>query len=259
MTVQLERPAANVHEVDEYADVMEMFHTLGGAVDVDRRREAIFKRCLPLADRIARHYGGRGEDIEDLTQVARLGLVKAVNRFDPAKGANFAAFAVPTMMGEVRRHFRDCGWSTHVPRRLKDRNATITRATTELTHSLGRPPTAADLAQHLDLSHEEVVESLLAAQAYQVQSIDAPIGSGDTAPQMVGETMGALDAGFTRITDRETVRPLLAALPERERIILYLRFFESKAQTQIAEHLGISQMHVSRILERTLRQLREQL
>jgi RNA polymerase sigma-B factor len=258
--VELERSTA---DVDEYADVMAMFNTLYGTLhdadDMLRRREAIFNRCLPLADRIARHYGGRGEDIEDLTQVARLGLVKAVNRFDPSKGSHFVAFAVPTMMGEVRRHFRDHGWSMHVPRRLKDRHGHITRATTELTQSLGRAPTAGQLADALDMTREDIVDSMLAAEAYRVHSIDAPVSSGDSAPRMVSDTVGEVDFGFDRITDQESVRPLLAALPERERTVLYLRFFESMTQSQIAEHIGVSQMHVSRILEKTLRELRERL
>lgn len=250
-------------DVDEYADVLAMFTELqrtgSSSAQAARQRERIMNRCLDLADRIARHYGGRGEDIEDLTQVARLGLVKAVDRFDPAMGSNFAAFAVPTMMGEVRRHFRDTGWSMHVPRRLKDRHATMTRARTELMQSLGRAPTASQLAEHLDMSREDVVESLLAADAYRVHSIDAPIASGDSAPRMVSDTVGDVDSAFDLITDRETVGPLLAALPKRERSVLYMRFFESLTQSQIAERIGVSQMQVSRILEKTLRDLRDQL
>ncbi|MCV7015300.1 SigB/SigF/SigG family RNA polymerase sigma factor [Mycolicibacterium madagascariense] len=248
---------------DEFADVMDMFAGLHCDIpesrEVQRQRELIFDRCLALADRIARHYGGRGEDIEDLTQVARLGLVKAVNRFDPAKGSHFVAFAIPTMMGEVRRHFRDHGWSMHVPRRLKDRHGDIARATVDLTQTLGRAPSAGQLAEVLGLSREDIVDSMLAAEAYRVHSIDAPLSGGDSAPRMVSDTMGSVDAGFDRICDLETVRPLLAALPEREKTVLYLRFFDSLTQSQIAEQIGVSQMHVSRILERTLRQLREQL
>ena len=257
------KTARPTRDVDEFADVMEMFTGLHAHIpesrEVERQRELIFNRCLALADRIARHYGGRGEDIEDLTQVARLGLVKAVNRFDPAKGSHFVAFAIPTMMGEVRRHFRDHGWSMHVPRRLKDRHGDITRATMELTQTLGRAPTAGQLAEVLGLSREDIVDSMLAAEAYRVHSIDAPISSGDSAPRMVSDTVGAIDHGFDRICDLETIRPLLAALPEREKTVLYLRFFDSLTQSQIAEQIGVSQMHVSRILERTLRQLREQL
>ena len=255
--------ARPTRDVDEFADVMDMFTGLQTQIpesrEVQRQRELIFERCLALADRVARHYGGRGEDIEDLTQVARLGLVKAVNRFDPSKGSHFVAFAIPTMMGEVRRHFRDHGWSMHVPRRLKDRHGDITRATIDLTQTLGRAPTAGQLAEVLGLSREDIVDSMLAADAYRIRSIDAPVSSADSAPRMVSDTMGAVDEGFDRICDLETIRPLLAALPEREKTVLYLRFFDSLTQSQIAEQIGVSQMHVSRILERTLRRLREQL
>jgi RNA polymerase sigma-B factor len=256
-------PKRNSPGVDEYGDVMEMFNAMQTAVpesaEVARQRELIFNRCLALADRVARHYGGRGEDIEDLTQVARLGLVKAVNRFDPSKGSPFIAFAIPTMMGEVRRHFRDHGWSMHVPRRLKDRHGGITAAVSELTHSLERAPTAGELAAHLDISREDVVESLLAAQAYRVHSIDAPISTDDSGARMIADTVGEVDLNFDHITDAETVKPLLAALSEREQTVLYLRFFASMSQSQIAAQIGVSQMHVSRILERTLQSLRDQL
>jgi RNA polymerase sigma-B factor len=195
--------------VDEYTDVVALFEQIrdqgAESTRAARHRELIFTRCLVLADRVARHYGGRGQDVEDLTQVARLGLVKAVNRFDPAKGSNFVAFAIPTMMGEVRRHFRDTGWCTHVPRRIKDRSTTIIAATAALTQTLGQAPTAAQLAEHLDLSREEVIESLLAAQAYQVDSIDAPVSAGEAAPRLLSETVGELDTGFALITDRESI------------------------------------------------------
>jgi len=256
-------PKRYSREIEQYDDVAEMFGALQsaapGSAQANRQREMIFARCLSLADRIARHYGGRGEDIEDLTQVARLGLANAVNRFDPAKGSHFVAFAVPTMMGEVRRHFRDNGWSMHVPRRLKDRHGYVTSATMELTQSLGRAPTAGQLAAHLELSRQDVVESLLAAQCYHVYSIDAPISSGDVAPRMVCDTVGGVDCEFDRINDLETVKPLLAALSERQRTVLYLRFFGSMTQSQIAEKIGVSQIQVSRILEQTLRKIREQL
>ena len=260
MTSDIEKDSK---KVDEYADVTAMFTALLSeapeSVQAARLRELIVQRCLGLADHVARRYRGRGEDVEDLTQVARLGLVKAVDRFDLDKGFDFVAYAVPTMMGEVRRHFRDHGWATHVPRRVKDRHAALTRATTELTHTLGRAPTASQLAEHLDVSRDEVIDGMLANEAYQVHSIDAPVSSGVAAPWMVTDTVGEDDPAFDRITDQQTLRPLLVALPERERTILYLRFFESMTQTQIAERLGISQMHVSRILDRTLRELRDQL
>ena len=248
---------------DEYADVVEMFHVLvtlpAESHEYGRQRERIITRCLPLADHVARHYDRRGENIEDLTQVARLGLINAVNRFDPDKSASFLAFAVPTMMGEVRRYFRDHGWSMHVPRRLRDRHGQITKATAHLTQTLGRAPTAGELSELLDLDREEVVESLVAAASYNVHSIDAPVATGDGKPQMLADTIGDVDPEYDHITDMASVRPLLAALPERERTVLYLRFFGAMTQSQIAERIGVSQMHVSRILERTLTKLRTQL
>jgi RNA polymerase sigma-B factor len=248
---------------DEYADVVAMFHVLktlpAESHQYASQRECIITRCLPLADHVARHYDRRGENIEDLTQVARLGLINAVNRFDPDKSVSFLAFAVPTMMGEVRRYFRDHGWSMHVPRRLRDRHGQITKATAHLTQTLGRAPTAGELSELLDLDREEVVESLIAAASYNVHSIDAPVASGGGRPQMLADTIGDVDPEYDQITDMAAVRPLLAALPERERTVLYLRFFGSMTQSQIGERIGVSQMHVSRILERTLTKLRTQL
>jgi RNA polymerase sigma-B factor len=248
---------------DEYTDVADMFVVLRGLVPGtvahQRQRDAIVTRCLPLAEHIARHYDRRGEEIQDLAQIARLGLVNAVDRFDPEKGAGFLSFAVPTMMGEVRRHFRDHGWAMHVPRRLKDRHVHLTRAMSDLTQTLGRAPTPSELAAHLDLDRADVVESLVASAAYRTHSIDAPVNGSDDDARMVADTVGGDDPAFDRITDLESVKPLIAALPDRERKILYLRFFESMTQSQIAAQIGVSQMHVSRILERTLGQLREQL
>jgi RNA polymerase sigma-B factor len=261
-TEALETTAPPKH-ADEYADVVEMFRVLKTLPEDSRQyvrqRERIITRCLQLADHVARHYDRRGENLEDLTQVARLGLMNAVNRFDPEKSPSFLAFAVPTMMGEVRRHFRDHGWSMHVPRRIRDRHGQITRATTQLTQEMGRAPTASELSELLDLDREEVVESLVAAASYNVHSIDAPVAGGDGRPQMLADTIGDVDPAFDHITDLAAVRPLLAALPERERTVLYLRFFGSMTQSQIAERIGVSQMHVSRILERTLAKLRTQL
>jgi RNA polymerase sigma-B factor len=261
-TVATEAAAAAEH-TDEYADVIDMFHVLktlpAESHEYSRQRECIVTRCLQLADHVARHYDRRGENLEDLVQVARLGLMNAINRFDPDKSSSFLAFAIPTMMGEVRRHFRDHAWSMHVPRRIRDRHGQITKATAHLTQTLGRAPTAGELSELLGLDREEVVESLIAAASYNVQSIDAPISGGDGKPRMLAETIGDVDPEFDHITDMEAVRPLLVALPERERTVLYLRFFASMTQSQIAERVGVSQMHVSRILERTLTKLREQL
>lgn len=246
----------------EYADVRDMFRELSGLSEgssaYERQRERIVDRCLPLADHIARRFDGRGEPREDLVQVARVGLVNAVNRFDVEAGSDFVSFAVPTIMGEVRRHFRDNSWSVKVPRRLKELHLRLGAATAELSQRLGRAPTASELAQELDMDREEVVEGLVAGSSYNTLSIDSRGGGDEEAPAIV-DTLGDLDTGLDRIDNRETLRPLLAQLPERERTVLVLRFFESMTQTQIAERVGVSQMHVSRLLAKSLARLRDQL
>ncbi|OKH72176.1 RNA polymerase sigma factor SigF [Mycobacterium sp. SWH-M5] len=246
----------------EYADVLDMFRELAGTTEGSpayvRQREKIVERCLPLADHIARRFDGRGEPREDLVQVARVGLVNAVNRFDVEAGSDFVSFAVPTIMGEVRRHFRDNSWSVKVPRRLKELHLRLGAATAELSQRLGRAPTASELAQELDMDREEVVEGLIAGSSYNTLSIDSGGGGDEEAPAIV-DTLGDFDMGLDQIDNRESLRPLLASLPERERTVLVLRFFESMTQTQIAERVGISQMHVSRLLAKSLARLRDQL
>ncbi|WP_280833641.1 RNA polymerase sigma factor SigF [Mycolicibacterium frederiksbergense] len=239
-----------------------MFRVLGGldehAPAYADQRERIVSRCLPLADHIARRFEGRGEAREDLVQVARVGLVNAVNRFDVNAGSDFVSFAVPTIMGEVRRHFRDNSWSVKVPRRLKELHLRLGTATSELSQRLGRAPTASELAQELDIDRGEVVEGLIAGSSYNTLSIDSGGGGDEEAPAIV-DLLGDVDTALERIEDRETLRPLLAALPERERTVMVLRFFESQTQTQIAERVGVSQMHVSRLLAKSLARLRDQL
>jgi RNA polymerase sigma-B factor len=248
---------------DEYEDVPTMFVSMrrlpAESHEYRTARDGIVARCLPMADHVARHFNNRGEALEDLTQVARLGLINAVDRYDAEKGSNFVAFAIPTMMGEVRRYFRDHGWTMHVPRRIRDLHVQISRARTYLTQELGRAPTAGELADNLGVAHEQVVECLVAADAYQLRSIDAPVESDDERPRMVADTFGQVDDGIEKVLDRTAVKPLLEALPDVERQVLYMRFFESKTQSQIATHIGTSQMQVSRILSRTLAQLREEL
>lgn len=244
----------------EYADVPEMFRQLAtlepGSPEFRRSRDRIVQRCLPLADHIARRFEGRGESREDLVQVARVGLVNAVIRYDVDTGSEFLSFAVPTIMGEVRRYFRDNSWSLKVPRRLKELHLRLGAATAELSQRLGRAPTASELAAELGMDRDEVVEGLVASSSYKTLSIDST-GSEDV-PAIL-DTLGAADAGLDRIENREALRPLLSELPERERTVLMLRFFESMTQTQIAERVGISQMHVSRLLARSLARLRDQL
>ncbi|MEE6166835.1 MULTISPECIES: RNA polymerase sigma factor SigF [unclassified Mycolicibacterium] len=246
----------------EYADVLDMFRVLGGLDEQTpayaEQREQIVSRCLPLADHIARRFDGRGEAREDLVQVARVGLVNAVNRFDVETGSDFVSFAVPTIMGEVRRHFRDNSWSVKVPRRLKELHLRLGTATSELSQRLGRAPTASELAAELDIDRDEIVEGLVAGSSYNTLSIDSG-GSGDEDAPAIVDTLGDVDTALERIENRETLRPLLAALPERERTVLILRFFESQTQTQIAERVGVSQMHVSRLLAKSLARLRDQL
>ena len=230
------------------------------STDFQRHRDKIVERCLPLADHIARRFEGRGEPRDDLVQVARVGLVNAVVRYDVTTGSDFVSFAVPTIMGEVRRHFRDNSWSVKVPRRLKELHLRLGSATAELSQRLGRAPTATELAEELGMDREEVVEGLVAGSSYNTLSIDTGGGSSeDDEARAIADTLGDVDAGLDRIEDRESLRPLLEALPERERMVLVLRFFESMTQTQIAERVGISQMHVSRLLAKSLARLRDQL
>ena len=243
-------------------DVTDMFCRLKTlderSVEHRRQRDAIIEHCLPVANHIARRFNNRGEPLEDLEQVARMGLVQAVNRFDAENGADFLSFAVPTMMGEVRRHFRDHGWSIKVPRRLKDLGLQLKKARERLSQDLGRAPTASEIANYLGIDHEEVVQAQIAASAYSTSSSDAPAGTDDDQRRSVADSFGDLDAGLEKVLDVETVRPLIAALPERQQAVLLLRFFENMTQTQIAARLGISQMHVSRLLSRSLTSLRAQ-
>ena len=245
----------------EYADVPDLFRELAtfepGSPDFRKQRDRIVERCLPLADHIARRFDGRGEARDDLIQVARVGLVNAVIRYDVETGSDFVSFAVPTIMGEVRRYFRDNSWAVKVPRRLKELHLRLGAATSELSQRLGRAPTASELAAELEMDRQEVVEGLVAGSAYNTLSIDSG-GGDDDAPAIV-DSLGDVDMSLDRIENREALRPLLAALSERERSVLMLRFFEGLTQTQIAERVGVSQMHVSRLLAKSLARLRDQL
>jgi RNA polymerase sigma-B factor len=239
-----------------------MFRTLQGLEEGStkfvRQRDSIVERCLPLADHIARRFDGRGEPRDDLVQVARVGLVNAVIRFNVDAGSDFVSFAVPTIMGEVRRHFRDNSWSVKVPRRLKELHLRLGAANAELSQKLGRAPTPSELAAELEMDREEIVEGLVAGSSYNTLSIDGAGGGTEEAPA-IADTLGDVDLNLDQIENRESLRPLLASLPERERQVLLLRFFESMTQTQIAERVGISQMHVSRLLAKSLTRLRDQL
>jgi len=247
---------------DEYADVADSLNELRSLPEDDPERaclrDSVVERCLPLAEHIARRFDGRGESLEDLQQVARLGLVNAVDRFDPERGTDFASFAVPTIMGEVRRHFRDSGWAVRVPRRMKELHSALGRATADLSQRLGRAPSPSELAEELGIGHEEVLEGLVAGNAYQTVSVDRSAPHTDDGLTLA-DTLGEYDAALDDVDNHEALRPLLDALPTRERTIVVLRFFGNRTQTQIAEQVGVSQMHVSRLLAKTLAHLREQL
>lgn len=221
-------------------------------------RDRIVTGYLPLAQHIAQRFSGKGIVKDDLVQVASVGLIHAVDRFDPANGAPFLAFAVPTVMGEVRRHFRDTAWPTRVPRRLQELRLSLNRASAELTQRQSRPPTDAELAEHLDISEREVQEGLEARRAYLAVSIDEP-SSGDEDRAQLLETMGREDTALEFVENHETLVLLLHELPQRIRDILALRYFGDMTQSQIAREMGLSQMHVSRLLNHTLNDLHDQL
>jgi RNA polymerase sigma-B factor len=220
-------------------------------------REQLIAGYLPVAENIARRFANRGEPLEDLVQVATVGLINAVDRFEPGRGAHFFSFAIPTITGELRRYFRNHGWSTQVPRRLKDLHVAIRSAQRELSQQLGRAPRPSEIAKRLGISVSEVIEGLQAGEAYRSSSLDELLSSEGGGTATLGEFVGGLDAELEVIDDREVLRPLLAQLPPRERTILALRFFRGLTQTQIAEQVGMSQMHVSRLLHQTLTSLQD--
>ncbi|GAB3661338.1 SigB/SigF/SigG family RNA polymerase sigma factor [Glycomyces tarimensis] len=245
---------------NEYAHLAPLFNELEQLDEGDPRRAEVRDRLvtgyLPLAEHIAQRFSGKGIAKEDLVQVASVGLIHAVDRFDPHQGADFLSYAVPTVMGEVRRHFRDTSWPMRVPRRLQELRLSINQANGELAQRLGRPATNAELAEHLDITEAEVEEGYEARQAYRAVSLDEPpFEDEERAP--LAESMGEEDTALEFVENHESLVPLIQELPDRERRILALRYFGDMTQTQIAEEVGISQMHVSRLLNRMLNELRE--
>lgn len=218
-------------------------------------RDALVELHLPLVEHLARRFAGRGEPLDDLVQVGTIGLIKSVDRFDSDRGVEFSTYATPTIVGEIKRHFRDKGWAVRVPRRLQERGLALSTAAEELAHQLARAPTVAEIATRIGASEEEVLEGLESANAYSAVSLDAGGDSADGSLAVL-ETIGVDDAALDGVVYRETLRPLLAHLGARERQILLLRFFRNMTQSQIADEIGISQMHVSRLLARTLTELR---
>lgn len=228
----------------------------GGDEQARLRAEAI-EAWLPLARQLARRYAGRGEPLDDLTQTATVGLIKAIDRFEPDRGSDFVAFAAPTVAGEIRRHFRDRTWQMKVPRRLQELRLAIRDSADGLAQRLGHTPSTGELAADLRVSPDEIVEGRQAGQAYAPLSLEADVSpAGDTSGKL-GDLVGEEDADLAYVELRMTLAPALDRLPDREKRILCLRFYANLTQAEIAARVGISQMHVSRLLSRSLRLLRE--
>ena len=248
------------HSVPDRARARELFERINqlpaGSPERERIRGQLVELHLPLVEYLARRFRNRGEWLDDLTQVATIGLIKSIDRFDLERGVEFSTYATPTIVGEIKRHFRDKGWAVRVPRRLQELKLSLTKAIGELAQREGRAPTVSELAAHLQMSEEEVLEGLESANAYSTVSLDAP-DSGDEDAPAVADSLGIVDEALEGVEYRESLKPLLERLPPREKKILLLRFFGNLTQSQIAAELGISQMHVSRLLARTLTQLRD--
>ncbi|GAB7039304.1 MULTISPECIES: SigB/SigF/SigG family RNA polymerase sigma factor [Catenuloplanes] len=244
--------------VDEDTRATQALAAFTALEDGDRRRPQARQRAieawLPMANRLARRFTGRGAADEDLRQVAAVGLIKAIDRYDPAAG-EFVGFAVPTVLGELRRYFRDRTWSVRVPRRVQEMRLAIIDAATTLTQSLGRSPTVPELAAHLRVTEEQVIEGIEGAQAYSAVSLSRPVAD-DGDSKELGDLLGGDDPGFDLTESLLDLGPALRALSPREREIISLRFYQEWTQARIGEHLGISQMHVSRLLQRALTTLR---
>jgi len=217
-------------------------------------RDELVAAHLGLAEYLARRFANRGEPLEDLVQVASLGLIKAVDRFDPERGVEFSTYATHTIVGELKRHFRDKGWAIRAPRRMQELYLQLGKVVGTLSQELGHSPTIAELAAEVEVSEEEVLEALEAGQAYRSASLDAPVGNEEG--ETLGAHLGEEDLSLADVESRATLSPLLAQLPPRERLILHLRFFEGLTQSEIATRLNISQMHVSRLLARSVSELR---
>ncbi len=219
-------------------------------------REALVERYMPLARSLTRRYGRSSEPFEDLLQVASLGLLKALDRYDVDRGHAFQSFAVPTILGEMRRYFRDSGWAIHVPRGAQERALKVRDAQERIVNENGHSPTVNQLAEYLELDTEEVIDALQAIQAYETVSLDAPRPGADDDAAVYGDSIGSEDERYELVELDATLAAVLGHIPPRERVILKMRYVEDLTQTEIAERVGISQMQVSRLLRRSLDQLR---
>jgi RNA polymerase sigma-B factor len=237
-------------QADDQAEVLRLFERMS---EDDTVRDELVARFQPLAVYFARRFAGRGEPIEDLNQVANVGLLSAVDRFDPTREVRFATFAAATILGELKRHLRDKAWAVRVPRPLQELGLRMTRLIPELSQELGRSPTIQELANRLEATPEDILEANDAAQAYSTASLDAPIGEEGRSPM---ETIGGNDPSLELVDQWTAIAPAIKDLSDRERRVLFLRFFSEKTQSEIAQEIGVSQMHVSRILSQTLERLR---
>ena len=244
--------------LDELETLLREFSVLEPGPRRDQLRERLIVGYLPLARRLASRYRDRGVPVDDLVQIASIGILKAVDRFEPEYGNAFLSYAIPTVQGEIRRYFRDRTWAMRVPRVLKERHLVIAEATSELSSRLNRAPRPSEIAAHLDMPLDDVVEGLHAGESYNSTSLDQKLTAADGATTLA-DTLGEADSRLEMVEYRDALRPLLDALPERERAIIMLRFFGEMTQSQIAQQIGVSQMHVSRLISQTLTKLRGQL
>ena len=242
-------------DADRRRELREKFVEFASTRD-ERVRADLIEAHLGLAEYLARRFANRGEPLDDLVQVASLGLVKAVERFDPGRGLEFTTFATPTIVGELKRHFRDKGWAVRVPRRVQELHLRVTKVIDDLSLEIGRSPLIDEIAKRAGITEDEVIEAIDAGSAYRSASLDAGRSDDEESPGLLGQ-LGDLDPELASAERRAALGPLIGSLPEREQVMLYLRFYEGMTQSEIAKHLGISQMHVSRLLARSLQQLRE--
>jgi RNA polymerase sigma-B factor len=230
---------------------------VSGTCEYDRIRNELVVAHLNLVRYLAVKFANRGEALDDLIQVGTVGLLKAIDRFDLDRGVEFTTYATPTIVGEIKRYFRDKGWAVKVPRRLQELNLAVNRANEKLTVKLGHSPTVAELAQHLGTTEEDILEAQELGQAYNLLSLDTELnGEGDKKAQTLADYVGQNDPALEMLEDRANLERAFAVLSGRERVILYLRFYESVSQTEIAKRLNVSQMHVSRLQQKALEKLR---